>query len=74
MLKAYVGVISKDGLAALQPEREESLSLVRLALWVEEDEHAGQSLDGLQRERALALKFVAATLTAKQQIAHSVLH
>lgn len=29
MLKAYVGVMSKDGLADLQPERDESLSLVR---------------------------------------------
>lgn len=29
MLKAYVGVMSKEGLAVLQPERDESLSLVR---------------------------------------------
>ena len=29
MLKAYVGVMSKDGLTVLQPERDESLSLVR---------------------------------------------
>ena len=29
MLKAYVGVISQQGLAVLQPERDESLSLVR---------------------------------------------
>lgn len=32
MLKAYVGVISKDGLAVLQPERDETLSLVRRSL------------------------------------------
>ena len=29
MLKAYVGVASRQGLAVLQPERDESLSLVR---------------------------------------------
>lgn len=29
MLKAYVGVLSPQGLAALHPERDESLSLVR---------------------------------------------
>jgi hypothetical protein len=29
MLKAYVGLFSKEGLAVLQPERDESLSLVR---------------------------------------------
>ena len=29
MLKAYVGVASEQGLAVLQPEREETLSLVR---------------------------------------------
>jgi hypothetical protein len=28
MLKAYVGVCSRDGLAALQPERDESISFV----------------------------------------------
>jgi hypothetical protein len=32
MLKAYVGVMSKDGLAVLQPERDESLSLVRRSI------------------------------------------
>lgn len=32
MLKAYVGVMSKEGLAVLQPERDESLSLVRRTL------------------------------------------
>ena len=32
MLKAYVGVLSKEGLAILQPERDESLSLVRRCL------------------------------------------
>ena len=29
MLKAYVGVMSRQGLAVLQPERDETLSLVR---------------------------------------------
>jgi len=29
MLKAYVGVMSQQGLAVLQPERDETLSLVR---------------------------------------------
>jgi hypothetical protein len=32
MLKAYVGVISQQGLAVLQPERDETLSLVRRSL------------------------------------------
>jgi len=32
MLKAYVGVLSKDGLAVIEPERDESLSLVRRTL------------------------------------------
>jgi hypothetical protein len=29
MLKAYVGVLSQQGLAVLQPERDETLSFVR---------------------------------------------
>lgn len=29
MLKAYVGVVSKQGLAIFQPERDDTLSLVR---------------------------------------------
>jgi hypothetical protein len=37
MLKAYVGVMSKDGLAVLQPERDESLSLVRRSVRSEFD-------------------------------------
>ena len=37
MLKAYVGVMSKDGLAVIQPERDESLSLVRRKLRSEFD-------------------------------------
>jgi hypothetical protein len=37
MLKAYVGVMSKEGLAVIQPERDESLSLVRRSLRSEYD-------------------------------------
>lgn len=37
MLKAYVGVMSKDGLAVLQPERDESISLVRRSVQSEFD-------------------------------------
>jgi hypothetical protein len=32
MLKAYVGLLSKEGLAVLQPERDESVSLVRRSM------------------------------------------
>jgi hypothetical protein len=32
MLKAYVGVASRQGLSVLQPERDETLSLVRRAV------------------------------------------
>ena len=32
MLKAYVGVMSQQGLAVLQPERDETLSLVRRSM------------------------------------------
>lgn len=32
MLKAYVGVMSKEGVAILQPERDESLSIVRRSM------------------------------------------
>jgi hypothetical protein len=32
MLKAYVRVMSKEGLAVLHPERDESLSLVRRSM------------------------------------------
>ena len=36
MLKAYVGVASKQGLSAFHPERDDTLSLVRrcLANWI----------------------------------------
>lgn len=32
MFKAYVGVLSQDGLAALQPERDETISFVARAV------------------------------------------
>lgn len=56
MLKAYVGVVSKYGLSLFQPQRDESMSLVRqslgngrrrLGFWAvlsESDAHSVQSL------------------------------
>jgi hypothetical protein len=69
MLKAYVGVMSKDGLAVLQPEEDETLARVRnsvrsecgeIGFWAVIDDaevrcvHA-LCVDGLCREAMLFL-------------------
>ncbi len=69
MLKAYVGVASEQGLAVLQPERDETLSLVRrcvrnnsdrVGFWVVLDEAEARCVQalfvgGLRREAMLLL-------------------
>jgi hypothetical protein len=69
MLKAYVGVMSKDGLAVLQPERDETLARVRnsvrrecgeVGFWAVIDDAEVQCVralcvDGLCREAMLFL-------------------
>ena len=69
MLKAYVGVASKQGLAIFQPERDDSLSLVRRCIrqgfrrfgfWAILNDTEAQSihalfLNGHRREAMIAL-------------------
>jgi hypothetical protein len=69
MLKAYVGVLSKEGLTLIQTERDESLSLVRrsvrsdsrrVGFWAVLDDTAAQYVEALfvvgqRREAMLAL-------------------
>lgn len=69
MLKAYVGVLSKEGLAVLQPERDDSLSLIRRSMrcgvdrvgfWAVLDDAEARRVEtlfvgGLRREAMLAL-------------------
>jgi hypothetical protein len=69
MLKAYVGVASEQGLAVLQPERDETLSLVRrcvrgnsgrVGFWAVLDETEARCVQalfvgGLRREALLLL-------------------
>ena len=69
MLKAYVGVASKQGLAIFQPERDDSLSLVRrcvrqslrrFGFWAIINDTEAQSiyalfLNGHRREAMIAL-------------------
>jgi hypothetical protein len=56
MLKAFVGVASRQGLAVLQPERDETLSLVRrsvrettrrIAFWVVLDDSDAPAVGAL---------------------------
>jgi hypothetical protein len=69
MLKAYVGVASQQGLSIFQPERDDTLSLVRrsvrrglrrFAFWAIVNDAEAQSiqalfLDGHRREALIAL-------------------
>jgi hypothetical protein len=69
MLKAYVGVMSQQGLAVLQPERDETLSLVhrsmqddfgRVGFWAVLDETEARCVEalfigGLRREAMMFL-------------------
>jgi hypothetical protein len=69
MLKAYVGVASKHGLSVFQPERDDTLSLVRrcvrqeirrLGFWAYLHDNEARSiqslfLDGHRKEAMIAL-------------------
>jgi hypothetical protein len=67
MLKAFVGIASDQGLAVLQPEREETLSLInrsvqtgRVGFWAVLDETEARCVQalfvgGLRREAMLLL-------------------